>query len=201
MRGVAVALAAVTSLALVASCAGTELSPPPRTVTAVAVPDPPAVRRGAGLPDCAPGQATAPTVGGLPDLTLRCLGGDLPVRLTTLRGPMVVNLWATWCTPCRTEGPLLAQFAADSDGKIALLGVNTADPDPALAAEFARAVGWRYQQLQDPGHSLPDALGMKGLPLTLFVDEKGAIVYRHLGAFQSTQQIKDLTWQYLGVSR
>lgn len=193
-------LAALAVLAFLAGCVGSDLQAPMPRTTSSPVADAPAMRRSAGIPECEPAGPGSPVVGGLPDLTLDCLGGDSTVRLASLRGPMLVNLWATWCAPCRSEGPMLARFAAAASERVSVVGVNTADPDPRAAAEFAKEIGWRHRQLQDPDHLLPDALGLKGLPITLFVDAEGRIVYRQVGAFGSEQQLRDLVAAHLQVS-
>lgn len=192
-------LAGLLALTLLTGCVGADLQPPMRSAEVTPVADPAAMRSSRGIAECPVGAPGSAVAGGLPDLTLSCLGGDSPVRLASLRGPMLVNLWAVWCGPCRTEGPHLASFAKAAAGQVALVGVDTADPDPALAAEFAQTVGWTYVQLQDPSHSLSDALGLKGLPVTLFVDSQGRIVYRQVGAFASEQQVRELVSDKLGV--
>ena len=198
-RAVARPVVAVLALAMLAACAGTDLRPPER-LTIPPVADAPALRRGAGIPDCAAAAGAVPVPGGLPDLTLACLGGDTDVRLAALRGPMLVNLWAVWCAPCRVEGPHLAAFAVAAQGKVTMVGVDTADPDPAVSARFAGSIGWTYPQLQDPNRDLATALGSPGLPVTLFVDAQGRVVYRKVGAFGSAQQVRDLVAEHLSVT-
>ena len=88
--------------------------------------------------------------GGLPAVTLPCLGGGSDVDLSTLRGPMVVNLWASWCGPCRTEMPILQGFAEEYDGRVAVLGVDYQDVQPEAALELARDSGVTYPLLADP---------------------------------------------------
>ncbi|MEN0070309.1 MAG: TlpA disulfide reductase family protein, partial [Propionicimonas sp.] len=80
-------------------------------------------RRAAGIQDC-PQPAAAPVEGGLPALELECLGGDTTVALSGLRGPMVINLWAQWCLPCRKEAPVLQSFHAARGDEVALLGID-----------------------------------------------------------------------------
>ncbi len=159
-----------------------------------------AQRKAAGLPDC-PASSELPAVaGGLPDVTLRCLGGDTEVRLGGLRGPLIVNFWAQWCAPCRLESPHLREFHQLSAGKVQVLGIDANDPRPELAIEFASLVGWTYVHLQDPDRSSMTPLGYGSIPISLFIDGEGKIVYRQIGAFGSTQQMRDLTARYLGVT-
>ena len=76
---------------------------------------------------------------GSPALTLDCLGPGPAVNLAGVAGPAVVNVWASWCVPCRTEAPLLASLAADSTGRLTVLGVNVLD-DRAAATQAAAAI-------------------------------------------------------------
>ncbi|MEU4418788.1 TlpA family protein disulfide reductase, partial [Nocardia salmonicida] len=108
----------------------------------------------AGIADCAPGDAAAVDDGGLPDLTLPCLGGGPDVDLASLHGPLVVNLWATWCGPCRRELPLYQQFSEKYAGRVPVLGIDFNDLQVANALELAKESGVTYPQLADPGSEL-----------------------------------------------
>lgn len=159
-----------------------------------------AMRRSAGIPDC-PASTTLPAVkGGLPDVELACLGGGPTMRLGGLRGPMIVNFWAQWCQPCRAESPHLREFLGLAKGKVTLLGIDGNDPREDYAVEFAGLVGWRYVQLYDPDKISLSPLGLNSLPHSMFIDANGVIVYHHVGAFGSTEQIRTLAAQYLQVS-
>lgn len=158
-------------------------------------------RRDAGIADCPKSDATvAARADGLPDVTLECMGADSRVRLAGLRGrPMVINVWAQWCGPCRYESPFLAEYSKAAGGKVLMLGIDYVDPRPDYAIEFAQLVGWKYPQIVDQERAIGSALRIAGAPMTFFVDADGMIVYRHVGAFGSTKQIKELTARYLGV--
>lgn len=160
-----------------------------------------AARKAAGIADCPVSDPDVPARDdGLPDLTLDCLGGDSTVRLAGLRGrPMVINLWAQWCPPCREESPYLRQYAKASKGKVLLLGLNSDDPRPELAVEFASLVGWTYPQLVDADKRLNEKITMPGLPLTILVNADGKVVYTVVGKLQSYDQLVQLTRDELGV--
>lgn len=160
-----------------------------------------AARKAAGIADC-PSVKNVPALSdGLPDLVLDCLGGDTTVNLSGLRGqPMVINLWAQWCEPCRAESPYLRQFQQAAKGKVLLLGVNYADPRPELAVEFASLVGWKYPQLADPEHRLGPLIGLPtALPMTLFVAADGRIARKYIGGVHSYDELVQLTRDELGV--
>ncbi len=154
-----------------------------------ATPDLAAARRAAGIADCAAGSGSTPVAGGLPDLTLECLGGGTNVRLASLRGPMVVNLWAQWCEPCRSESTYLAAFATGQT-KVAVLGIDYSDPQTGLAIEFAKETGMTYPHLVDQENTLKGPLGVTGIPYTFLIDAQGRIVARHPGQFISLENVQ-----------
>ena len=109
---------------------------------------------------------------------------------------MVVNLWAQWCAPCREESPFLREASKKHDD-IAFLGINYNDPKPDWALEFASVAGWDYPHVQDADKELRSALNIPGIPMTLFVDERGKIVYKHPGVLQSAAQLEQLIKEHL----
>lgn len=195
------AVALASGVLLLAGC--TTTAPPARPPAPLPV-DPALVaqREAAGIADCPEVPLDAdPAPGGLPNLVLGCLGSGRQVNLAALRGqPMVVNFWAQWCGPCRLEAPFLAEFAERSGGAVRVLGVDYADPEPALALEFAASAGWTYPHVTDPLKQTAAPVRFNGIPVTVFVDADGRILYRHVGAFSSTDQIVAMVDTYLGVS-
>lgn len=117
----------------------------------------------------------------LPDLSLRCLTSQREVRLRDLGGkPLVVNLWATWCGPCREEMSMLQAAHDDFGERVAFLGVNTKDPS-TVAGPFLEEVGVRYPQVVDPAAELLRSTRVPGLPVTLFVAQDGEVVHQCIG--------------------
>lgn len=152
----------------------------------------------AACPETDPDAQAIP--GGLPATELACLDGGSTVNLAGLpREPMIINLWAQWCGPCRAESPYLREAAASLDG-VTFLGINYDDPQPDWAIEFASLVKWDYPHVADPNKTLKADLHVAGLPTTLFVASDGTIAGVHAGELESTAQLKQLSQQYLGVS-
>ncbi len=197
------ALGLVATLSVLAGCASGGAPSTPSAPPVVANPNTPALvaqREAAGLPDCQAAPAALPVTGGLPSLTLPCLGSDKAVNLSEVRGPLVINVWAQWCQPCRDEAPVYATFAARASGKVALLGVDYDDPDAAGAVRFAGSSGWRYPHVVDASRALSPTMQIVGIPVTLFVAADGRVVYRRTGGIASADELSSLVAEHLGVT-
>ena len=202
------ASAAAVLVIVVAGCAGSAAPAPPVESSAEAIPTPEvtadlaATKKAAGIADCPRSDSdVAALPSGLPDVVLPCLGGGREVRLAGLRGkPMMINVWAQWCEPCREEAPYLAEVAAANKSDLMIMGIDHADPRPDLAIEFAQLSTWTYPQLADPDVVLRAALQITGPPQTFFVRPDGTIAYRHAGPFTSAAEIRDLADKHLGVT-
>lgn len=176
----------------------TSAEPEPTVTATVADDEVLAAREAAGIEPCPTPEAAAPVVDGLPEITLDCLGGDSQVTLSQLRGPLVINVWAQWCGPCRAEAPYLQEFAA-THPEVDLLGIDYADPRPELAVAFAEEAQWGWPHVVDPDRETAADLKIIGPPQTIFVDDSGAITHIHTGPFTSTGQLTDLAREHLGI--
>jgi cytochrome c biogenesis protein CcmG/thiol:disulfide interchange protein DsbE len=134
---------------------------------------PPATEASSPFADCAvlPSSSGAPATD-LPDVSLPCFTGGAPVRLSDLRGPAVLNVWGSWCGPCRTELPMIQHLADRSKGRLTVLGVDTRDSRDS-AASFATDHEITMPMLFDPEQKMLGKLGRSNVPLTVFVNEAG----------------------------
>lgn len=100
-----------------------------------------------------------------------------------LRGtPMLINVWASWCGPCRDESPALrAAWHEGARSKVLVLGLNQQDVR-AGARRFAREEGLTYPSVRDPTDDTAKELGATGVPETFAVDARGRIVGHRAGA-------------------
>jgi cytochrome oxidase Cu insertion factor (SCO1/SenC/PrrC family)/thiol-disulfide isomerase/thioredoxin len=119
----------------------------------------------------------------------RLLGGvnSLMARIKALRGyPIVVNIWASWCTACTAEFGLLAKASAQYGRQVAFLGANT-DDSSADAAQFLREHHVSYPSYTDRESELSTLIrgGLAGYPTTVYVSRTGKVVDVHLGEYES----------------
>ena len=114
-----------------------------------------------------------------PDFTLRDLRGN-QVRLSDFRGqPIVLNFWATWCSPCRVEIPHLeALYTKYKDQGLVVLGMNT-ETDYMKVKRFAEP-RISYTVLLDGG-TQAQGYDVSGIPCTYYIDREGIIRHRSIG--------------------
>ncbi|WP_374454402.1 TlpA family protein disulfide reductase [Nocardioides sp.] len=156
-----------------------------------------------GMEDCAPGDGE-PVEGGLPEVTLPCLGGGPDVELSALRGPMVINLWQAGCVPCREEMPALESFHQQHADRVRVLGIDFNDVHPGRALELAEDTGATYPSIADPGGELMTerafALARRGIPVFLFLDADGLVAGQAAGGVDSAAEVEDLVAEHLGIT-
>lgn len=94
--------------------------------------------------------------------------------------PLVVNLWASWCIPCRSEAPLLQEAYDKFGDQIRFVGIATEDA-PADSATFLAEFGLEFENYSDRPGSIRGHLGAAGLPVTVFIHPGGEILRTHYG--------------------
>jgi len=108
------------------------------------------------------------------------------LSLSSFEGrPLVINFWASWCVPCRTEMPLLEAAYRNEKGRVAFVGIDTNDT-PAAARSFLDKVHVSYPVASDTSGSLAVKYGLFGLPTTIFVAATGKVLGRHIGQFYAS---------------
>ncbi|MET7748569.1 TlpA disulfide reductase family protein [Micromonospora sp. NPDC005367] len=135
----------------------------------------------------------------LPELTLACFTGGAPVALRDVRGPAVINVWASWCPPCRKELPAFQRLSKRAGDRIHVIGVNSQDSRSA-AQSIGEDLGVGFPMLVDQGTALQRALNRNAFPLTLLVDTQGRVVYTDASGALDDASLGELVREHLGVA-
>lgn len=130
---------------------------------------------------------------------LDCLDGSSGFAVDSIKGPAIVNVWGSWCAPCRDEIPYFREFYAQMDSSIKLIGVDVEEQSPEDGRQFVRDYGITWPNLYDSDGSTRKYFGM-GVPVTWFIGTDGAAIYKHVGPIKSFSELKELSNEHLGAS-
>jgi len=123
------------------------------------------------------------------------------LSLESLRGKVVfLNIWATWCEPCREEMPSMQTLYDDFKGNkdFVMLAVSQDVKGRAAVAPYVAKNGYHFTILLDPENTIGETYDVSGVPETFIIDRKGQIVAHHMGAFDwSRPDVKDALQQLL----
>ncbi|WP_198671435.1 TlpA family protein disulfide reductase, partial [Desertihabitans aurantiacus] len=126
------------------------------------------------------------------------VGGGEQLDLASFRGRVVVlNVWASWCAPCRAEAPDLVRAAERTSDVAQFVGINVKEENPAAEEAFLRAMEVTYPNLDDPTGEIQlafaDTLPPAAIPSTLVVDAEGRVAARVLGPVTETTLVDLVT--------
>ncbi|MDH3730792.1 MAG: TlpA family protein disulfide reductase [Acidimicrobiia bacterium] len=123
------------------------------------------------------GTIDAADIDALPEAT----ASDIEALLADSERPVVMNVWASWCIPCRSEAPLLAQAHTSFGDDIRFVGIDVRDSQSnarEFLAEFDLDI---FEHYFDSTGVIPGAFGGRGVPLTFFFRQGGELSYLHFG--------------------
>jgi thiol-disulfide isomerase/thioredoxin len=152
--------------------------------------------RGTSEPDAGATSAVG-TGDHLAALSLACLGGGAQVNLADLRGPAVLNVWASWCGTCAQEMSYLVEAHRALGAAVRFVGLDITDePADARAWNAFHHVDW--PSLADPTGEVRGPLRVPGPPVTFFLRPDGTVAGVHYGAFTSTDEVRAAVAKQLG---
>jgi len=131
-------------------------------------------------------------------IMLDCLDGTDGASINGIKGPAIINVWGSWCGPCKEEMPILRSFYEKAQGKLALIGVNVEEASIEDGREFVENYGITWPNLYDADGKSRAYFGM-GVPVTWFIAADGSVAYKHIGVIKSEKELISMTSKYLGV--
>lgn len=131
-------------------------------------------------------------------ISVECVDGTAGAVIQSLRGPMVLNVWGSWCTSCLAEMPEFVSFYSKAKGKVQLVGVAVEEAAPANSQRFIEKHGMNWPNFYDRDNKTRGYFGM-GVPVTWFIDATGKVKYKKIGIVKSEAELIALTDKYLGV--
>lgn len=131
-------------------------------------------------------------------ITLDCLDGTDGGSINGIKGPAIVNVWGSWCGPCKEEMPILRSFYEKAQGKLALIGVDVEEASSEDGRKFVENYGITWPNLYDADGKSRAYFGI-GVPVTWFIAADGNVAYKHIGVIKSEIELISMTSKYLGV--
>ncbi len=131
-------------------------------------------------------------------IMLDCLDGTDGASINGIKGPAIINVWGSWCGPCKEEMPVLRSFYEKAQGKLALIGVDVEEASIEDGRKFVKNNGITWPNLYDADGKSRAYFGM-GVPVTWFIAADGSVAYKHIGVFKNEIELISMTSKYLGV--
>jgi cytochrome c biogenesis protein CcmG, thiol:disulfide interchange protein DsbE len=131
-------------------------------------------------------------------ISVECVDGSAGAIIESLRGPMIINVWGSWCSTCLAETPEFVSFYKKAKGKVQLVGVAVEESSPENSEKFIIENGMTWPNFYDRKDKTRSYFGM-GVPVTWFIDAEGAVKFKKYGEVKSEQELIDLTEKHLGV--
>ena len=134
-------------------------------------------------------------------LELPCLDGSTSIDFHQIKGPLLINVWGSWCEGCKQEMPYFIELYQNplfKNGQIQLLGVNVEEKSKEDAIDYIQKSGMSWPNLEDSSGGSKSIFG-PGVPVTWFINKEGKNVGTKIGAYTNKQQLFDQVEKAFGV--
>jgi cytochrome c biogenesis protein CcmG/thiol:disulfide interchange protein DsbE len=135
------------------------------------------------------------------ELKMSCLDGSSEINYHSIKGPIIINVWASWCTGCKEEMPYFVDLYANpifKSGEIKLLGIDVDEKDADSGPNFIKSYGMSWPHLEDTDGRSKLVFG-PGVPVTYFLDKSGEVIHKHIGAYRSKSRLYEAVEKYFEV--
>ena len=135
------------------------------------------------------------------ELKMSCLDSSSEINYHSIKGPIIINVWASWCTGCKEEMPYFVDLYANPvfiNGEIKLLGIDVDEKNADSGPNFIKSHGMSWPHLEDTDSRSKLVFG-PGVPVTYFLDKSGEVIHKHIGAYRSKSQLYEAVKKYFEV--
>jgi thiol-disulfide isomerase/thioredoxin len=135
------------------------------------------------------------------ELKMSCLDGSSEINYHSIKGPIIINVWASWCTGCKEEMPYFVDLYANpifKSGEIKLLGIDVDEKNADSGPNFIKSHGMSWPHLEDTDSRSKLVFG-PGVPVTYFLDKNGEVIHKYIGAYRSKSQLYEAVEKYFEV--
>jgi thiol-disulfide isomerase/thioredoxin len=135
------------------------------------------------------------------ELKMACLDGSSEINYHSIKGPIIINVWASWCTGCKEEMPYFVDLYANpifKSGQIKLLGIDVDEKNANSGPNFIKSHGMSWPHLEDTDSRTKLVFG-PGVPVTYFLDKSGEVIHKYIGAYRSKSQLYEAVEKYFQV--
>ena len=135
------------------------------------------------------------------ELKMACLDSSSEINYHSIKGPIIINVWASWCTGCKEEMPYFVDLYANQifkSGEIKLLGIDVDEKNADSGPNFIKSHGMNWPHLEDTDSRSKLVFG-PGVPVTYFLDKSGEVTHKHIGAYRSKSQLYEAVEKYFEV--
>ena len=134
-------------------------------------------------------------------LQMQCLDGSSNINFHSIKGPLIINVWASWCEGCKEEMPYFIDLYTNpifESGEIKLLGIDVDEKNADSGPNFIKSYGMSWPHLEDTDGRSKLVFG-PGVPVTYFLDNSGEVIHKHIGAYRSKSQLYEAVEKYFQV--
>ena len=135
------------------------------------------------------------------ELKMSCLDSSSEINYHSIKGPIIINVWASWCTGCKEEMPYFVDLYTNPvfiSGEIKLLGIDVDEKNADSGPNFIKSHGMSWPHLEDTDSRSKLVFG-PGVPVTYFLDKSGEVIHKHIGAYRSKSQLYEAVEKYFEV--
>ena len=130
-----------------------------------------------------------------------CLDGSSEINFHQIKGPLLINVWGSWCEGCKQEMPYFVELYQNplfKNGQIQMLGINVEEKSKDDAIEYIQKSGMSWPNLEDISGISKSIFG-PGVPVTWFIDENGKNIETKIGAYTNKKQLFNQVEKAFGV--